>query len=274
VVNLELFANVYGVSFLPVGKIIYYSEIEEEIKKGDLVLAMTEFGLDVGKVEYELHERRIDDIGYEVKPLVRKLTDADLKIHEENLKDSKIAFWKCKDYIKHYNLSMKLLYSKYMFDRSRLLFYFSAEGRVDFRELVKDLAREFKTRIELRQVGVRDEVKFLGGIGLCGLPTCCSVFLRDFDSVTLKDAKKQQLLINPVKISGQCRRLLCCLRYEKPVYDELTENIPEQDEVFEYEGKTCKVINVNIFTEKVTAISDEGTMIVLPFDYFRTSSPE
>ncbi|MCD6545293.1 MAG: hypothetical protein J7K69_01380, partial [Thermotogae bacterium] len=204
---MELFANVYGVSFLPVGKIIYYSEIDEDIKKGDLVLAMTEFGLDVGKVEYELHEKRIDDIGYEVKPLVRKLSQEDLEKHNENVKDARLAFWKCREYIKHYNLPMKLLYSKYMFDRSRLLFYFSADGRVDFRELVKELAREFKTRIELRQVGVRDEVKFIGGIGLCGLPTCCSVFLREFNSVTLKDAKKQQLLINPVKISGQCRRL-------------------------------------------------------------------
>lgn len=271
---MELVARVYGVSFLPVGKIIYYSEIDEEIKKGDLVLAMTEFGLDVGKVEYELREKRIDDIGYELKPLVRKLTKEDIEIYKENIKDSREAFWKCKKYIKQYNLPMKLLYSKYMFDRSRLLFYFSADGRVDFRELVKDLAREFKTRIELRQVGVRDEVKFIGGIGLCGLPTCCSVFLREFESVTLKDAKKQQLLINPAKISGQCKRLLCCLRYEKPIYDELTRNVPEQDEVFEYEGKTCKVVSVNIFTEKVTAITDEGTMIVLPFKHFQTNKNE
>ncbi|RKX52640.1 MAG: hypothetical protein DRP30_05860 [Thermotoga sp.] len=269
---MGLIAKVYGVSFLPVGRIIYYSENLNEsnsIDVGDLVLAMTDFGIEVGKIVVGLRDMEIDEIGYEIKPIIRKLNEKDMKIYKRNLRDARDAFWECRSLVKKHGLEMKILHARYTFDRSRLIFLFGAEGRVDFRELVKDLAKEFKTRIELWQVGVRDELKFMGGVGLCGRPVCCSEFLREFESVTLKDAKKQQLLINPVKISGQCRRLLCCLRFEKEIYDEIMEGIPEQDDVFEYEGTMYRVTNVNIFTGLVTALSDDGRLLKIPFEYFR-----
>ncbi len=266
---MELVAVVYGVEILPKGKIDYYSENGENIKPKDLVLVMTEFGMDVGKVIFGPREMSIEQVETELKPIIRKLTDEDLAIHEQNVRDAEEAAKICKEKIKEHQLPMKLLHARYMFDRSRLVFYFSSETRVDFRELVKDLARIFKTRIELRQVGVRDELKFFGGIGLCGLPTCCSTFLRDFDSITLKHAKCQQLMINTAKISGVCRRLLCCLLYEYEFYSKETEGIPGEGESVVYEGQNCKVQTVDVFKKRVLLTSDEGQMIYVPFSYFR-----
>ena len=189
---------------------------------------------------------------------------------KKNDDDAREAFRICKEKIGRLKLSMKLLKAVYMFDRSKLLFYFSAEGRVDFRELVKDLAHTFKIRIELRQVGVRDELKFIGAIGMCGQPVCCKRFLREFDTITLKDAKKQQLMINPAKISGQCRRLLCCLKYEVDNYDQMMAGIPGQGSIVEFDGKVCKVLNANVFTKLVTVQSDSGQTETIPFEFFLT----
>lgn len=268
---MELKALVVGVETLPKGKIVYYSVPNgDSFKRGDLVLVMGEFGLEVGVVQIPPRELSIDEVGYELKAVIRKLTEEDLEQHEKNVKDAVEAFRICKEKIKEHKLPMKLLHARYTFDRSRLIFYFSAEGRVDFRELVKDLARIFKTRIELRQVGVRDEMKFFGGLGLCGLPVCCAVFLRDFASVTLKHAKRQQMMINPAKISGPCRRLLCCLNYEYDFYEEALEGIPDEGSTITYQGKKYKVVNVNVFLETVTLFSEEeGEMFKVPFSHFR-----
>ncbi|GLI48375.1 hypothetical protein PLETTINGATMO_05440 [Pseudothermotoga lettingae TMO] len=266
---MSMIAIVYAIEIFPKGKLFYYSENGEDIKPGDLVLVMTEFGPDVGKVIKGPDEMGIEEIGSELRPVMRKLTEEDTKIYSENLKDAEQAMQICLEKIKEHNLPMKLLHTRYMFDRSRLVFFFSSETRVDFRELVKDLARIFKTRIELRQVGVRDELKFIGGLGLCGRPTCCSTFLREFDSITLKHAKCQQLMINTAKISGACRRLLCCLMYEYDFYEEALADIPSEGETIIYEAKNCKVQSIDVFKEKVLVISEEGEMINLPFSYFR-----
>lgn len=270
---MDMTAVVYAVELLPKGKINYYADNGEEIKPNDLVLVMTEFGLDVGRVMFGPKELSIEEVGSELKPIIRKLTEEDLKQHEQNLKDAVEAHEICKQKIREHGLPMKLLHTRYMFDRSRLLFYFSSETRVDFRELVKDLARIFRTRIELRQVGVRDELKLMGSLGLCGLPVCCSVFLREFDSVTLKHAKAQQLMINTAKISGACRRLLCCLTYEYEFYKEMLEGIPDEGETFTYEGKNCIVQAIDVFKQRVLAVSEaEDAMFYVPFSYFRGGS--
>ncbi|ADA66666.1 PSP1 domain protein [Thermotoga petrophila RKU-10] len=268
---MELKARAVGVEIIPKGKIIYYSVPNgDEYERGDLVLVLGDFGLEVGKVLIPPREVVIDEVGYELKAVIRKLTDEDLEQYRKNVEDAWNAFQICRQKIKEHGLPMKLLYAKYTFDRTRLIFFFSAEGRVDFRELVRDLAKIFKTRIELRQVGVRDEMKFFGGLGLCGLPTCCSTFLREFTSVTLKHAKKQQMMINPAKISGPCRRLLCCLTYEYDFYEKELEGIPDEGSTITYEGKRYKVVNVNVFLRTVTLFSEqEGEMIKVPFDYFR-----
>jgi len=270
---MAMIAKVYAVEFLEVGKEHYFS-FEGELKKGDLVLGISFFGLDVGKVLWGPKEMDIENLQFEVKPILRKLTENDIEQHETNKKNAEVAYEICKKNIKDLMLPMKLLKSVYMFDNSKLLFYFSAEGRVDFRELVKELAREFKTRIELRQVGVRDELKFIGAIGMCGQPVCCKRFLRDFDTITLKDAKKQQLMINPAKISGQCRRLLCCLRFETDSYNEMMYGIPGQGSIIEYDGKVCKVLSSNVFTKTVTVQADSGENNSIPFDYFINEKPK
>ncbi len=269
---MELKATVYGVEFIPVGKIIYYLDNGEGIKVGDLVLVVGEFGLEVAKVVIGPKEVGIEDVGYDLKAVVRRLTKEDLEIYKKNLEDAVKARYVFRQMVKRHGLPMKLVYVKYTFDRSRLIFFFSSETRVDFRELVKDLAKEFKTRIELRQVGARDELKMMGGLGLCGRPTCCSVFLREFKSVKLELARKQQMMINPAKISGTCRRLLCCLTYEHDFYERELKDIPDEGSTIEYEGKTCKVINVNVFLQEVTVVSEDREMIKISFDYFKNKT--
>jgi cell fate regulator YaaT (PSP1 superfamily) len=263
----EIYGNVCYIEFHPKGELNKYSIGEFPIERGDYVLAYNEFGLDVGKVQKGPEKQRIDNI--DIQPIVRKMTEEDWKTYEKNSEDSKEAFKTCEEKIKEHNLPMRLLEARYMFDRSRIVFYFGADSRVDFRDLVKDLARIFKTRIELRQVGIRDEVKMKGNLGLCGQVACCARFLRGFQSITLKHAKKQQLLINPAKISGRCGRLLCCLAYEQDLYNEELKNIPDEGSVIEYNGKTCKVLTVNIFLKMINLVTDEGQTLKLPFEEFR-----
>ncbi|AKI97310.1 PSP1 domain-containing protein [Kosmotoga pacifica] len=264
----EIYGIVCGVEFHPVGKLYLFTVSDQGIRPGDQVIAETEFGLDVGVVRYGPVEMRIDQLEG-IKPILRKMTPEDEKQYKKNQNDSKKAFELCKEKIKEHQLPMRLLEARYMFDRSRIVFYFGADSRVDFRELVKDLARMFKVRIELRQVGIRDEVKMKGSIGLCGQVACCVRFKREFESITLKHAKKQQLLINPAKISGRCGRLLCCLAYEQEHYEEELRDIPDEGSLIEYEGKTCKLLNVNIFLKQISMVTDEGNVIRVPFDEFR-----
>jgi len=267
----EIYGTVYGVEFHPVGKLYQYTSSEGLLKQGDYVLAISEFGLDVGKVMYGPVEIRIDDSKEELKPIVRVMTDEDWETDSKNKEEAKEAMKTCQELIEKHSLPMGLLEARYMFDRSRIVFYFGADSRVDFRELVKDLARAFRTRIELRQVGIRDEVKMKGSLGLCGMTACCVRFLRQFESITLKHAKKQQLLINPAKISGRCGRLLCCLSYEQELYENELKDIPDEGSLVDYEGKTCKVLTVNIFMKIITLVSDDGQMLKVQFEDFRKS---
>jgi len=266
---LELTAVVYGVEFFPVGRIRYYADNGEDIKKGDLVLVIGDFGLEVAKVVVGKREMSIEELRYELKAIVRKLTDEDMEIHKKNEEDAKEAKEFFKKTVREMNLPMKPILAKYTFDRSKLIFFFSSEERVDFRDLVKELAKHFKTRIELKQLGVRDEMKLMGGLGLCGRPACCTVFLREFQSVTLKHARKQQMMINPAKISGTCRRLLCCLTYEHEFYEEVLKGVPDEGSSVEYEGKRCRVINVNVFLNEITLMCEGRKIVKVELRYFK-----
>ncbi len=212
--------EIIGVQFKENGKSYYFDPNGIRVEKGQMVIVENAQGIDCGQCVTPNRELP-EDFDRPLKPVLRIATQADLKQVEENKKKAKHAFDICLEKIEKHGLDMKLVSVEYAFDCSKILFYFTADGRVDFRELVKDLASVFRTRIELRQVGVRDEAKMLGGIGICGREFCCSRFLSDFQPVTIKMAKEQNLSLNPVKISGTCGRLMCCLGYEEEAYEYL-----------------------------------------------------
>ncbi len=219
--------NVIGVRFKRAGKIYYFDPEDLDIKKGEAVIVETARGIEFGDVLQGRKEVDEKEIISPLKKVIRVAGAEDYKQVEENRKKEKEAYRICIDKVKEHKLYMKLIGVEYTFDRNKVLFYFTAEGRVDFRELVKDLATIFKTRIELRQVGVRDEAKILGGLGICGKQLCCSSFLDDFEPVSIKMAKDQNLSLNPTKISGICGRLMCCLKYEHETYEELIKITPK-----------------------------------------------
>ncbi len=218
--------KVIGVRFKSVGKIYYFDPDGKEFSLGDGVIVETARGTECGRVA--LTEREIDEKAFSmpIKKIVRPATEADFKTLEENKEKEKEAYQVCLSKIRANKLDMNLIDVEYTFDRSKILFYFTADGRVDFRQLVKDLASVFRTRIELRQIGVRDEAKMRGGLGICGRPLCCSLFLGDFEPVSIKMAKEQSLSLNPTKISGTCGRLMCCLKYEQDAYESLLRETP------------------------------------------------
>lgn len=218
--------KVVGIRFKPVGKIYYFNPEDVELVPGDGVIVETTRGVEFGTVVLTGKEIDEQEFNMPIKSILRKATEADFKTAEENKKRAKDAFATCIEKIAANNLEMNLVDVEYTFDRSKVLFYFTADGRVDFRQLVKDLAAVFRTRIELRQIGVRDESKLLGGFGICGRPLCCSQFLGDFEPVSIKMAKEQSLSLNPTKISGTCGRLMCCLKYEQDAYEDLLEKTP------------------------------------------------
>lgn len=210
--------NAIGVAFKPAGKIYDFLSCGVEAKYGDKVIVETEKGEDMANVIHGPREITVDDRA-EMKNVIRKATDEDFLRKKENSADEPAAFKECKKFVEQHNLDMKLLRAEYTLDKSKLTFFFTADGRIDFRQLVRDLARVFRTRIEMRQVGVRDATKMIGGFGLCGKEFCCSTFLRKFDNISIKMAKDQNLILNPTKISGVCGRLMCCLMFEKEAYD-------------------------------------------------------
>ena len=220
-------AEIVGVRFKEVGKVYYFDPDGVSLKKGDRVIVETARGIECGEVAMD--NRIVDDeeIVHPLKMIIREATEEDLKTVEENKKKEKEAFDICLKKIANHGLEMHLVDVEYTFDNSKILFYFTADGRVDFRELVKDLASVFRTRIELRQIGVRDESKMLGGLGMCGRPFCCGTFLGEFQPVSIKMAKEQGLSLNPVKISGTCGRLMCCLKYEQEAYTDLLKHTPK-----------------------------------------------
>ncbi|MBR1816006.1 MAG: stage 0 sporulation family protein [Lachnospiraceae bacterium] len=244
--------DVIGVHFRENGKIYFFDPLKYEVEAGQYVIVETARGVEYGKVV--LGRRQIDEtkMSTALKPIIRIANDSDAKKYEENKLKSRKAYDICLEKIKKHGLEMKLIDAEYTFDNNKVLFYFTADGRVDFRELVKDLAAVFKTRIELRQIGVRDETKIVGGIGICGRELCCHKHLSEFVPVSIKMAKEQNLSLNPTKISGVCGRLMCCLKHEQDTYEYLNDRLPNVgDFVKTKDGVKGEVHSVNVLRQKV-----------------------
>ena len=249
--------RVIGVRFRNVGKIYYFSPKDLEIHTGDHVIVETARGIEYGHVVLAPRDVEDEKVIQPLKEVIRIANPQDDKKEEINRKKEKEAFQVCLKKIREHSLEMKLIDVEYTFDNNKILFYFTADGRIDFRELVKDLAAIFKTRIELRQIGVRDETKILGGIGICGRPLCCHTYLSEFVPVSIKMAKEQNLSLNPTKISGVCGRLMCCLKNEEETYEELNRKLPNTgDRVTTPEGLKGEVQSVNVLRQLVKVIVD------------------
>lgn len=247
--------DVIGVRFRENGKIYFFDPLNFEVETGQYVIVETARGVEYGKVV--LGRRQIDEgkMSSQLKPIIRIANEKDAKQHEDNKEKSRKAYDICLEKIKKHGLEMKLIDAEYTFDNNKVLFYFTADGRVDFRELVKDLAAVFKTRIELRQIGVRDETKIVGGIGICGRELCCHKHLSEFVPVSIKMAKEQNLSLNPTKISGVCGRLMCCLKHEQDTYEYLNDRMPNVGDIVKTkDGKKGEVHSVSILRQKVKLI--------------------
>lgn len=251
-------AEVIGVRFKNTGKVYYFDPQGIQVEKGSMAIVETARGLECGEVALQNREVADESIVQPLRRLIRLATPEDLKKVAENHIKEKKAFRACEKKIAERGLEMKLVDVEYTFDNSKILFYFTADGRVDFRELVKDLAGMFRTRIELRQIGVRDESKMLGGIGICGRPFCCATFLGGFQPVSIKMAKEQGLSLNPVKISGACGRLMCCLKYEQEAYQDLLRSTPKVNAVVITPDGKGTVIDQNILTGMLTIQLDKA----------------
>ena len=247
--------KVVGVRFRNAGKIYYFGPGKLDIHAGMHVIVETARGVEMGTVMTEPKGVSEEEVIQPLKPVIRIATEADEKTVAKNREKEKDAFRICLEKIAKHKLDMKLVEAEYTFDNNKLLFYFTADGRIDFRELVKDLASVFKTRIELRQIGVRDETKIVGGIGICGRPLCCASYLSEFIPVSIKMAKEQNLSLNPTKISGVCGRLMCCLKYEEDTYEELNGRLPNiGDYVTTDDGLKGEVHSVSILRQLVKVI--------------------
>ena len=248
-------ANVIGVRFRTAGKIYFFSPGQLDIKAGDHVIVETARGVEFGSVVSGPKEVEDEKIMQPLKPVIRVATKEDFRKEEKNREKEKEAFEICLEKIRKHGLEMKLIDAEYTFDNNKVLFYFTADGRIDFRELVKDLASVFRTRIELRQIGVRDETKIRGGIGICGRPLCCHTYLTEFAPVSIKMAKEQNLSLNPTKISGVCGRLMCCLTNEEETYEELNSRLPSiGDSVTTPEKLKGEVHSVNVLRQLVKVV--------------------
>ena len=251
--------KVISVRFRTGGKIYFFDPLEFEIKKGQHVIVETARGMEYGIVVSDIREVEEDRVVQPLKPVIRVATPADDKQNAENLEKKKEAYDICLEKIRKHELEMKLVDAEYTFDNNKVLFYFTADGRIDFRELVKDLAAVFKTRIELRQIGVRDEIKIMGGIGVCGRVLCCHSYLSEFVPVSIKMAKEQNLSLNPTKISGVCGRLMCCLKNEEETYEELNRKLPNVgDTVSTDDGLKGEVHSVNVLRQRIKVLIEEG----------------
>ena len=251
-------ANIIGLRFKKPGKIYFFDPDGKVVERGQHVIVETAMGKEYGEVMIANRQLPDDKIVAPLKKIIRIATEKDKKQNEINKKDEKEAFKICEKKIKEYKLDMKLMDVEYKFDKSKLLFFFTADGRIDFRDLVKDLAAIFKTRIELRQIGVRDEVRRLGGNGVCGRELCCCSFLGNFDTVSIKMAKEQNVSLNPSKISGNCGRLMCCLRYEQEVYEEKLKKLPGIGSIVETEDGKGEVCGVETLKERLKVKFKDG----------------
>ena len=260
-------AEVIGVRFKEVGKVYYFDPLDNKLSAGDMVIVETARGLECGKVATPNKTVSDEELAYPLKPLIRIATENDLRHLEENKLKEKEAYRICEQKIANHKLEMKLVSVECTFDNSKILFYFTADGRVDFRALVKDLASVFRTRIELRQIGVRDEAKMLGGLGVCGKPFCCASFMGEFQPVSIKMAKEQGLSLNPTKISGSCGRLMCCLKYEQDAYEYLNSLTPGVGATVKTPEGNAVVTDANLMTGYLTVrLTDSDSM---PFKIHR-----
>ena len=250
--------EIIGVRFKNAGKTYYFSPGNLQIGMNDLVIVETARGVECGQVVIANRKVEDDKIVAPLKQVIRMATPKDIAQMEENRKREKEAFRVCQEKIQQHGLDMNLVEVEYTFDNNKILFYFTADGRIDFRELVKDLAGIFRTRIELRQIGVRDESKMLGGLGICGRPFCCSTFLGDFQPVSIKMAKEQNLSLNPTKISGTCGRLMCCLKYEQEAYEDLIRITPRVGSVVRTPEGNGVVIENNLLTGMLKVTLDKA----------------
>lgn len=263
--------KVIGVRFRTAGKIYFFAPGKFQIKQGDNVIVETARGIEFGRVVSGPKEVKDEDVVQPLKSVIRMASDQDRKTVEKNKQKEKEAFKICLEKIRKHKLEMKLIDVEYTFDGNKILFYFTADGRIDFRELVKDLAAVFRTRIELRQIGVRDETKIRGGIGICGRPLCCSTYLTEFSAVSIKMAKEQNLSLNPTKISGVCGRLMCCLTNEEETYEELNSQLPSVgDTVTTKDGLTGTVHSLSVLRKLVKVVvnleNDEKEIREYPAD--------
>ncbi len=258
--------EIIGVRFKKAGKVYYFSPNKVQFKENELAIVETTAGVECGEVVILNREIEDDKITAPLKPILRKATEKDLKTLEANKKKEEDAFKICQEKIAFHKLEMNLIDVECTFDNNKLLFYFTAESRVDFRELVKNLASVFRTRIELRQIGVRDESKILGGLGICGRPFCCKTFLGEFQPVSIKMAKEQGLSLNPTKISGTCGRLMCCLKYEQDTYEDLLRSTPKVGAYVNTGTFKGYVEEANILTGKLKVKQEKSDEPAVVFD--------
>ncbi len=254
--------DVVGVSFEENGRIYYFAPSGFDVSEKTNVIVETERGLQFGTVVISNTKIKKDNLNLPLKKVIRIATESDLETHQRNLKDNYKAFEDCKRLIEKHNLNMKLIDATFTFDRKQLLFHFTADERIDFRELAKELASIYKTRIELRQIGIRDKARSVGGVGPCGRMLCCTSFLYDFDSVSINMAKNQNIALNPSKINGSCGRLLCCLTYENDTYLEGKKGLPEVGQIVKVKEGTGKVVSVEPLVGKYhVEIPDVGVVV-------------
>jgi cell fate regulator YaaT (PSP1 superfamily) len=257
--DTKYMVTIVGVRFRSGGKVYYFDPKDYNPRMGDRVIVETARGLECGRVVLGSHQIPEKQVVQPLREIIRMATEKDIAREESNRVKEKEAYRICQEKIRELHLDMKLIQAEYSFDNKKLLFYFTADGRVDFRELVRELAAVFKTRIELRQIGVRDETKLLGGIGICGRPLCCHTYLSNFAPVSIKMAKEQNLSLNPAKISGVCGRLMCCLKNEQETYEYLNKNLPGLGDIVQVQdGPQGIVQSVNVLKQTVRILIEEG----------------
>lgn len=250
-----------SVKFKSAGKIYYFST-NLKLKKDDRVVVETARGLELGEISQELKDISEFNLDTELKKIVRKATKKDIENYQKNVKDAKQALVTCKEIVSRYDVNMQLTNCEYTLDKAKVIFMYTSDDRVDFRELLKELAVVFKCRIELRQIGPRDKAKVIGGIGTCGLPLCCSTLLGEFNGVSINMAKNQMLAINIEKISGACGRLMCCLKYEDEIYSLEKERFPKIGSHVKYQDKDVKIIGLNVINDLVKIETNNGIVFV------------
>ena len=257
-------AEVIGVRFKEVGKVYYFDPNGKKLKENDIVIVETSRGIECGRIAIANKEVPDEEIVHPLKPLIRIATKDDLRKLKDNARKEKEALKICEQKVADHGLAMKLVDVEYTFDNSKILFYFTADGRVDFRALVKDLASVFRTRIELRQIGVRDESKMLGGLGVCGRPFCCASFLGEFHPVSIRMAKEQGLSLSPAKISGTCGRLMCCLKYEQDAYTDLLKHTPKVGAIVKTPLGRGLVVETNLLSRTLKVKMDNTSNDAAP----------